>query len=149
LLAFGGPTRMEDVRPFLDNVLRGRPVPRERYEEVVRHYEEIGGVSPLHSLTLAQAAALRDRLARDGPSLPVYVGMRHWTPLIADTLEEMAREGRRRAAAIVLATHRSPPSWDAYLDAVRQAQARLPEAAPAIDFAASFSDHPLFVEAVA
>ncbi len=149
LLAFGGPVRPGDVRPFLENVLRGKPVPRERYEEVVRHYEEVGGASPLNRLTFAQAGALRDLLAREGPALPVYVGMRHWEPLIAETLAAMAREGRRRAVGIVLAAHRSPVSWEAYLRAVAEAQKTLGEAAPAVDYAASWSDHPLFLEALA
>ena len=149
LLAFGGPVRPADVRPFLDNVLRGKPVPRERYEEVVRHYEEVGGASPLNRLTFAQAGALRDLLAREGPALPVYVGMRHWEPFIAETLAAMAREGQRRAIGIVLAAHRSPASWEAYLRAVSEAQETLGVAAPAVDYAAPWSDHPLFLEALA
>lgn len=149
LLAFGGPVRPGDVRPFLDNVLRGRPVPRERREEIVRHYEEAGGASPLNRLTFAQAEALRDLLARAGPALPVYVGMRHWEPLIAETLAAMAREGRRRAVGIVLAAHRSPASWEVYLTAVAGAQKGLGEAAPDVDYVAPWSDHPLFIEALA
>lgn len=149
LLAFGGPVRPQDVRPFLDHVLRGKPVPKERYEEVVRHYEEVGGVSPLNRLTLEQAAGLRDLLAREGPDLPVYVGMRHWEPFLAETLAVMAREGRRRAVGIVLAAHRSAASWDAYLDAAAEGQKRLGDRAPRIDYAPSWSEHPLFVESLA
>ena len=149
LLAFGGPVQPQDVRPFLDRVLRGKPIPRERYEEVVRHYDEVGGASPLNRLTLEQAAGLRDLLAREGPDLPVYVGMRHWEPFLAETLAVMAREGRRRAVGIVLAAHRSPASWDAYLDAAAEGQKRLGEAAPRIDYAPSWSEHPLFIEALA
>jgi len=149
LLAFGGPTRLQDVRPFLDNVLAGRPIPKERYEEVVRHYEEVGGASPLTRLTLEQADALREMLARDGPRLPVYVGMRHWDPAIADTLAAMAREGRRRAVGLVLAAHRSPVSWEAYLKAVDEARKRLGGTAPAVDYPAPWSGHPLFIEALA
>src|SRR6185369_9155988 len=89
LIAFGGPERMEDVRPFLDNVLRGRPVPRERYEEVVHHYELIGGRSPLNAYTMAQGDGLRAALAAAGTPLPVYIGMRNWSPYIADTLARM------------------------------------------------------------
>ena len=73
LLAYGGPERMEDVRPFLDNVLRGLPVPRERYEAVVHHYELIGGKSPLNELTSRQANGLRSLLKAEGPDLPVHV----------------------------------------------------------------------------
>ncbi|HKQ96529.1 MAG TPA: ferrochelatase, partial [Candidatus Polarisedimenticolia bacterium] len=101
LLAFGGPTRPEEIRPFLDDVLRGRPVPAERYESVVQHYIEVGGASPLNRLTEEQAEGLRARLRSDGPDLPVYVGMRHWTPRIAETLATMAAAGRRRAVGIV------------------------------------------------
>lgn len=149
LLAFGGPTRPQDVRPFLDNVLRGKPIPTERYEEVVRHYEEVGGSSPLNRLTFEQARALGDLLRREGPSLPVFVGMRHWDPHIADTLKAMAKEGRRRAVGLVLAAHRSPPSWESYLGAVEGARQVLGGDAPAVDFVAPWPDHPLFVEAIA
>jgi ferrochelatase len=149
LIAFGGPTRPQEVRPFLDNVLRGRPIPPERYEEVVRHYEAVGGASPINRLTFEQAEALKRLLEREGPALPVYVGMRFWVPAIADTLACMAREGRRRAAAIVLAPHPSPASWDAYLQAVAEAGRRLGAEAPAIEFAAPWCDHPLFIEAIA
>ena len=149
LLAFGGPTRPQDVRPFLDNVLAGRPIPKERYEEVVRHYEEVGGASPITRLTLEQSHALQEMLAREGPPLPVYVGMRHWDPTIADTLAAMAREGRRRAVGLVLAAHRSPVSWEAYLKAVDDARKRLGGTAPAVDYPAPWSGHPLFIEALA
>jgi protoporphyrin/coproporphyrin ferrochelatase len=148
LLAFGGPESPEDVRPFLDHVLEGKPIPRERYEEVVRHYEEVGGGSPLNRLTLEQAAALRDLLAREGPPLPVYVGMRHWDPFIADTLATMSRAGMRRAVGLVLAAHRCDASWDAYLRAVDEARQRLGPEAPAVDYVAPWSDHPLFIEAL-
>jgi ferrochelatase len=149
LLGFGGPTRRDEVRPFLDNVLRGKPVPRERYEEVVRHYDEAGGSSPFNRLTFAQAESLRLLLSAEGPRLPVYVGMRHWEPYIADTLTEMAHEGRRRAVGVVLAAHRSPPSWEAYLASVDEARGRLGDSAPVVDYVAAWSDHPLLIEALA
>jgi ferrochelatase len=149
LLAFGGPTRPHEVRPFLDHVLRGKPIPKERYEEVVRHYEEVGGASPLNRLTFEQAGALRDLLARAGPPLPVYVGMRHWDPFVADTLGVMAHEGRRRAVGLVLAAFRSPPSWGAYLATVEEARKRVGATAPAVDYVPEWSDHPMFIEALA
>src|SRR6185503_14624368 len=114
-----------------------------------RHYDEVGGASPLNRLTLEQAAGLRDLMAREGPELPVYVGMRHWEPFVAETLAVMAREGRRRAVGIVLAAHRSAASWNAYLDAAAEGQNRLGDAAPRIDYVPSWSDHPLFIEALA
>src|SRR5881409_2054530 len=141
LIAFGGPTHPGEIRPFLDNVLRGRPVPRERYEEVVRHYEIVGGSSPLNRLTLRQAEGLRDVLRREGPDLPVYAGMRHWNPSIAEALTAMSREGRRRAVALVLAPHRSEASWGAYLRAVAEAREHLGPGSPAVDYVGPWFDH--------
>src|SRR4051812_50140509 len=76
LLAYGAPESMDEVRPFLDNILRGRPVPRERYEAVVHHYELIGGRSPLNELTARQARGLAELLAPQGPAPPRFVGKR-------------------------------------------------------------------------
>src|SRR5512144_49005 len=115
LLAFGGPERPEDIRPFLDEVLRGRPVPPARYEEVVHHYERIGGRSPPNPLTRRQADALAALLVSEGPPLPVHVGMRNWSPRIADTMAAMADAGVRRAFAIILAAHRTEASWQRYM----------------------------------
>src|SRR3989442_13505524 len=114
LTASAGPTRPEEVLPFLDNVLRGRPTPKERYDEVVRHFVVVGGASPFNRLTLAQAESLRTLLSREGPHLPVYVGMRNWEPYVADTLAAMSRERRHRAIGVVLAAHRSAASCEVY-----------------------------------
>jgi len=149
LLAFGGPTRPEEIRPFLDNVLRGRPVPEERYLEVVQHYIVVGGASPIGRLTEAQAEALRAQLRREGPELPVFVGMRHWHPYINDTLGTMAGRGLRRAIGIVLAAHPSQASGEAYFRAVAEAQRRVGPNAPAVEFVEPWFDHPLFIEALA
>lgn len=149
LLAFGGPTRPEEVRPFLASVVKGRGVPPERLEEVASHYDRVGGRSPLNESTFSQAEALRGELARAGMARPVYVGMRNWTPYIVDTLREMATGGVRRAIGIVLAPHRSEASWERYLDAVDSACATIGPAAPVIDYADPWHTHPLFIEAVA
>ncbi|MEO6025898.1 MAG: ferrochelatase [Candidatus Binatia bacterium] len=146
LIAFGGPERMEDVRPFLDNVLRGRPVPRERYEDVVHHYELIGGRSPLNALTFAQADGLRGALVAAGSALPIYVGMRNWSPYIADTLAVMQRDGVRHALGLILAPHRTEASWERYTGAVAAGCAALGAGAPAISYVGSWFDHPLFIE---
>ncbi len=114
LISFGGPQGPDDVRPFLANVLRGRAVPPARVEEVARHYALFGGVSPITELTQRQAAGLRERLERDGPALPVYVGMRNWHPFLVDTLREMAHAGLRRAVGFILAAHRSYSSCEQY-----------------------------------
>jgi ferrochelatase len=149
LVAFGGPTRPEEIRPFLANVLRRRAVPAERVEEVVRRYEAIGGRSPLNELTFRQAAALAALLAREGPALPVHVGMRNWAPYVADALRDMGASGVRSALAVVLAPHRSDASWERYTAAVDNARRALGSGAPAVDYASPWHAHPLFVEAVA
>lgn len=150
LVAFGGPQGPDDVRPFLENVLRGRRVSRERIDEVAHHYERFGGVSPLTSLTLAQARALEAALrARDLP-LPVYVGMRNWHPYLADTLVEMSRAGVRRAIGVLAAAQRSYSGCTQYRENVRDARVALAQSgAPAIDvtYVGDWHEHPGFIEA--
>jgi ferrochelatase len=149
-MAYGAPESMADVRPFLDNVLRGYPVPRERYEAVVHHYEVIGGKSPLNELTARQAEGLRRRLAADGMELPVYVGMRFAKPYMFTAIGQMARDGRRRAVGIVLAPYRSEPSFEKYQETVREVLGVMDaEKALAVDFVEPWFDHPDFAEAQA
>jgi protoporphyrin/coproporphyrin ferrochelatase len=150
LMAYGGPESMADVRPFLDNVLRGLPVPRERYEAVVHHYERIGGRSPLNELTYRQAEGLRALLRAEGAELPVYVGMRFARPFLYTAIRELVRDGRRRAVGIILAPYRSDPSFEKYQEAVQEVLlAADPETAPRVDFVEPWFDHPLFAEAQA
>ncbi|HOB73310.1 MAG TPA: ferrochelatase [Phycisphaerae bacterium] len=125
VVSFGGPGGLEEIRPFLANVLRGRRVPPERVEEVVRHYELFGGVSPLTELTFRQARGLEECLRRMAPDLPVYVGMRNWKPYLADTLAEMSRAGIRRAIGFIAAAHGSYSSCLQYRENVREAQREL------------------------
>lgn len=125
VVSFGGPQGMDEIRPFLDNVLRGRRVSPERLAEVAHHYELFGGVSPITALTLAQAEGLASRLAAYGPALPVYVGMRNWRPLLADTLAEMSRAGVRRAIGFITAGHKSYSSCGQYKVNVADARREL------------------------
>src|SRR5688572_30613797 len=99
LVSFGGPERREDVLPFLENVLRGRHVPRERMLEVAEHYYHFGGVSPINAQNRALIDALREEFERAGIRLPVYFGNRNWNPLLSDTLAEMRERGVKRAIA--------------------------------------------------
>ena len=122
VVAFGGPQGLDDIRPFLANVLRGRRVTPERIEEVAHHYERFGGVSPLTAITRRQADGLRDRLAARGLDLPVYLGMRNWHPLLPDTLQAMARDGVRRAVGFLCAAHRSYSSCTQYRQNVADAR---------------------------
>lgn len=125
IVSFGGPRGMDDVRPFLANVLRGRRVSPERLEEVAHHYALFGGVSPITELTLRQAEGLRRELRRAGPDLPVYVGMRNWDPYLSDALAQMSRDGVRRAVGFITAAHKSYSSCGQYKANVADARAEL------------------------
>lgn len=125
LVSFGGPQGPDDIRPFLRNVLRGRNIPAARLEEVAHHYELFGGVSPITAYTMQQAEGLRADLESRGLPLPVYVGMRNWTPLLPDVLQQMARDGIRRAIGVLAAAQRSYSSCTQYRHNVRQANEEL------------------------
>ncbi len=149
LVAFGGPTASQEIRPFLEIVGRGRRIPPERLEEVAHHYERMpGGRSPLNELTLAQARALERALATAGPALPVFVGMRNWHPFLHETLVAMAGKGLKRALGIILSSFRSEASWERYQQDVTDARAKVP-GAPEVVFAPPWFEHPKFIEAVA
>jgi ferrochelatase len=150
IIAFGGPEGPDHIRPFLDNVVRGKPVPPERIAQVVRNYETFGGVSPLPAVTRRQAAALRDRLAAAGLDVPVYVGMRNWHPFLADTLADMARAGLGNAVGFIAAAHHSYPSCGQYKENVRDARRSLREANlpdVQVTYVDSWYDHPGFLQA--
>jgi ferrochelatase len=150
LVAFGGPRGPGDVRPFLENVLRGRRVSPERIEEVAHHYERFGGVSPLTALTMAQAQALEASLHARGLPLPVHVGMRNWHPYLLDTLAAMSSAGVRRAIGVLAAAQRSYSGCAQYRENVRDARLALAEAgtvSPAVTYVGDWHDHAGFIEA--
>ena len=149
LIAFGGPEKMDDVRPFLANVLRGRPVPPARLQEVIRHYELFDGRSPLNAITLRQAQALQRLFAQEGSPLPVYVGMRNWHPYIAETLEQMGRDGVKNAVGLILSAQQSEAGWERYQTNVAEAGERVGPLAPRVTFTPGWHNHPLFIQAVA
>jgi protoporphyrin/coproporphyrin ferrochelatase len=147
LVAFGGPTRAAEIRPFLEIVKRGRRIPPERLEEVAHHYERMpGGCSPLNALTEVQAEGVRRALAAVGRPLPVFVGMRNWHPFLHEALAAMAAAGRRRTLAIVLSSFRTEASWDRYMADVAAARERTP-GAPEVVFAEPWFEHPRFIAA--
>ena len=122
LISFGGPSGPDDIRPFLRNVLRARRIPESRFESVVKHYEQFGGVSPLTEVTTRQATGLQEQLLSTGCPLPVYVGMRNWHPFLEDTLVDMKRHGHQRVMAIPLAAHHCYSSCGQYKQNVIQAR---------------------------
>jgi protoporphyrin/coproporphyrin ferrochelatase len=147
LIGFGGPTRSEEIRPFLDNILRGRPIPKERYEEVVHHYEVMGGRSPYNELTMRQADALRGRLRRDAIEIPVVVGMRNWPPYIVEAMRDLVHHRKRRVLGFILAAHRCEASWERYQVAVDAARSEIGSDAPQVEYPQPWHTHPKFIEA--
>jgi ferrochelatase len=131
-------------------VLRGRRVSPERIEEVARHYELFGGVSPITELTQRQADGLRERLAAAGHPLRVYVGMRNWHPFLADTLHQMHVDGARHAVGFIAAAQHSYSSCQQYRENVLAARVELRGRDAAdldVTYVGSWFDHPLFIQA--
>ena len=147
LVSFGGPEGMDDVIPFLENVLRGRNVPRDRMLQVAHHYELFGGVSPINGQNRRLSAALKQELATNGPQLPIYWGNRNWHPLLADALRQMAADGIKNALSFVTSAYSSYSSCRQYLEDISRAQQEVGPGAPRVDKIRAFYDHPGFIEA--
>lgn len=147
LVSFGGPEGPEEVLPFLENVVSGRNIPHRRLLEVARHYELLGGVSPINSQNRALLAALADELNAHGPPLPVYWGNRHWHPMLADTLRQMTEDGVRHALAFVASAFGSYPGCRQYVEDIERARREVGPGAPPIDKLRLFFNHPGFIEA--
>lgn len=146
VVSFGGPEGPDDVLPFLQNVTRGRGVPRERLLEVAEHYHHFGGVSPINAQCRELLAAIRADFDAAGVDLPVYWGNRNWHPMLADTLRRMASDGVRRALAFVTSAYASYSSCRVYREDMARARREVGPGAPEIDKIRIFYDHPGFVE---
>lgn len=146
IVSFGGPEGMADVMPFLENVLRGKNVPRERMLEVAEHYRQFGGVSPINEQARALIAALREELTAHGLHLPIYWGNRNWHPFLADTLQQMANDGIRSALAFFPSAYSSYSSCRQYREDIERAQAQVGADAPAVDKLRAYYNHPGFIE---
>ena len=149
VVSFGGPEGTADVIPFLERVLKGRRVPRERMMEVAEHYYHFGGVSPINGQNRALIAALEKALDTRGLSLPVYWGNRNWHPLLADTVRRMAADGIRRALAFVTSAYSSWSNCRQYLENIEDARREAGGGAPEIDKIRPFFHHPGFIETMA
>jgi len=147
VVSFGGPEGHEDVIPFLENVLRGRNVPRERMLAVAQHYYHFDGKSPINQQTRELIAALKDELAQHGPKLPIYWGNRNWHPMLADTLRQMKSDGIKRALAFITSAYSSYSGCRQYREDIARAQAEVGEGAPQVDKLRVFFNHPGFLEA--
>ncbi|MCX5046640.1 ferrochelatase [Aldersonia sp. NBC_00410] len=149
LLSFGGPERPEDVLPFLENVTRGRGIPRARLEAVAQHYHHFGGVSPINALNRAVIADVEREFATAAIDLPVYFGNRNWHPMVEDTVDRMRADGVE--SALVLATS----AWGGYSgcrqyhEDIARARAAVGTGAPTLTRLRQYYDHPLFIAAFA
>jgi ferrochelatase len=146
LIAFGGPTAPDEIRPFLARITRGLSIPPQRLEEVAHHYEAVGGKSPLNEITFRQAAALEKYLSAQRRRSPVYVGMRNSSPFFTETLKQMAHDGVNKALGLILSSHRTEASWQRYQRNIEEACAELGGKAPAVDYCDPWHDHPLFIQ---
>lgn len=148
VVSFGGPDGPEDVLPFLENVVRGKPVPRERLMEVAEHYYHYGGKSPINEQNLALIEALKKNLDENGPALPIYFGNRNWHPLLPETLQQMKDDGVKQALAFFTSGFSSYSSCRQYRENVAEAQKVVGEGAPRVELLRKFYNHPGFIEAV-
>jgi ferrochelatase len=147
LVSFGGPEKPEDVVPFLENVTRGRSIPRERLEEVSEHYFLFGGRSPINDLNRAFLAAMREDFAGAGLDLPIYWGNRNWEPYLSDAVAQMRDDGVTRAACFLTSAYSSYSSCRQYRENLADA-AEAVEGAPQLDRLRAYFNHPGFVEPV-
>ncbi len=147
VVSFGGPESREAVIPFLENVLRGRNVPRERLLAVAEHYYHFDGKSPINQQTRELIAALKNELAQHRPELPVYWGNRNWHPMLPDTLRQMKQDGVQRALAFVTSAYSSYSGCRQYREDIARAQHAVESGAPEIDKLRVFFNHPGFIEA--
>ena len=148
IVSFGGPEKREEVIPFLENVLRGKNVPRERLLEVAEHYYRFGGKSPINDQNRSLIAALREELDRHGISLPIYWGNRNWHPLLPDTMLRIKADGVRRALAFATSAFSSYSGCRQYRENIVSARRDAGEGAPEVDKLRVFYNHPGFIEAM-
>jgi ferrochelatase len=146
VVSFGGPERPEDVVPFLENVTRGRGIPRERLEEVGEHYFLFGGRSPINDLNRAFIAAVEEDLDGAGVDLPVFWGNRNWDPTIADALRRMRDAGVERALCFFTSAYSSYSGCRQYRENLADAVAEVGEGVPRLDRVRHYFNHPGFVE---
>lgn len=146
LMSFGGPEGMDDVMPFLDNVLRGKNVPDERKREVAHHYEAFGGVSPINAQNRALLAALEAELESRGVTLPIYWGNRNWQPYVTDTIRQMMQDGVKRFLAVVTSGFSCYSGCRQYREDMNRALEAVGPGAPEYGKCRVWYNHPLFIE---
>lgn len=148
VLSFGGPDKPDDVRPFLENVTRGRGIPPERLDEVVEHYLHFGGVSPINALNLALIDQLDAEFDRTGIDLPIYFGNRNWHPFVEATVEQMRDDGVLNALVFPTSAWAGYSGCRQYDEDITRAREAVSDA-PHLRKLRQFYDHPLMIDASA
>ncbi len=146
LVSFGGPEKPDDILPFLENVTRGRGIPRERLTEVGRHYHLMGGRSPINDQCRALIQAMEEDFSAHGVDLPIYWGNRNWTPFLDDALREMRGAGVRRALCLFTSAYASYPGCRQYRENLAAACTAVGEGAPELTRLPHYFNRPGFVE---
>lgn len=149
MVSFGGPEGPEDVMPFLENVLRGKNVPRERMLEVAEHYNHFGGVSPINQQCREFLDALKIELAGRGIELPVYWGNRNWHPMLTNTIETMKQDGRKRAIAFFTSMFSCYSGCRQYRENIAASMLQVGPDAPLVEKTRMGFNHPKFIQAQA
>lgn len=148
LVSFGGPEGPDDVMPFLENVLRGKNVPRERMLEVSEHYGHFGGISPINAQNRDLLAAIKTEFAASGVDLPVYWGNRNWNPYFADTLRQMRDNGHKRTLAFFTSMFSCYSGCRQYRENIIEAREAVGTDAPYVDKIRMAFNHPGFIDSM-
>jgi protoporphyrin/coproporphyrin ferrochelatase len=143
LMAYGSPESADDVGPYFTHIRGGRRPPPEAIERLQRRYEIVGGRTPLLDITNRVRAALEEEVGQR-----VYVGMKHWHPFVADTVQRMVEDGVTEVTAIALAPHYSRMSVGGYRKSLDDAIAAVGRPL-AVRFVEHWHMHPSFVELIA
>jgi protoporphyrin/coproporphyrin ferrochelatase len=148
VVSFGGPEKREDVMPFLENVLSGKNVPRERMLEVAEHYYHFDGRSPINDQNRQLIAALEQEFKNHGVKVPIYWGNRNWHPLLPETLKQMQADGIRHAAALTTSAFGSYSGCRQYREDIARAQQASGTEEMVIEKLPNFWDRQEFIEAM-
>ncbi|GAB4369198.1 MAG: ferrochelatase [Bryobacter sp.] len=146
VVSFGGPDQPADVMPFLENVTRGRGIPRERLEQVAEHYYHFGGKSPINDQNLALIGEVSRTLAQQGPELPIYFGNRNWKPFLAEAFAQMKQDGVTRVFAFVTSAFSCYSGCRQYRENIAAAQKEAEAEDLEVMKLRVYFNHPGFVE---
>lgn len=149
IVGFGGPNNPSEVRPFLERVVAGRNVPKNRLDEVEEQYQAVGGRSPINDITFAQVRKVETLLRERGITVPVHVAMRNSAPFLPDVLGKVCDAGAKRVLCVAMSAYQGAASTGRYEAAAERAAGALGARAPQIEWARGLAAHPLFVDAQA